>query len=65
MRCFAICYQALHIVAETPYDLSLHLIVDAAFWIGKTAAWRQRDGKANLDVAGPGTIKLAVLQIPA
>ncbi len=34
-------------------------------WIGKTAAWRQRDGKAHLDVAGPGTIKLAVLQIPA
>ena len=36
----------------------------AAFWIGKTAGWRQSDGKVNLDVAGTGTIKFAVLRIP-
>ncbi len=37
----------------------------AAFWIGRTAGWRQSDGKVNLDVAGSGTIKLAILRIPA
>jgi hypothetical protein len=36
----------------------------AAFWIGKTAGWRQSDGKANLDVAGTGTIRFAILRIP-
>jgi hypothetical protein len=35
------------------------------FWIGKTAGWRQSDGKVNLDVAGTGTIKHAILRIPA
>jgi hypothetical protein len=37
----------------------------AAFWIGRTAGWRQSDGKVNLDVSGSGTIKLAILRIPA
>ena len=36
----------------------------AAFWIGKTAGWRQSDGKVNLDVAGTGTIGFAVIRIP-
>jgi hypothetical protein len=36
----------------------------AAFWIGKTTGWRQSDGKVHLDVAGPGTIRFAILRIP-
>lgn len=36
----------------------------AAFWAGKTAGWRQSDGKLWLSVAGTGTIKFAILRIP-
>jgi len=36
----------------------------ATFWIGRTTGWRQSDGKVNLDVAGTGTIKFAILRIP-
>jgi hypothetical protein len=37
----------------------------AAFWIGKTAGWRQSAGSVNLNVAGTGTIKFATLRIAA
>jgi hypothetical protein len=46
----------------TTYSLSAGEF--AAFWVGKTAGWRQSDGTAHLDVAGPGSIKFAILRIP-
>lgn len=36
----------------------------AAFWAGKSIGWRQADGKVWMSVAGPGTIKIAILRIP-
>lgn len=36
----------------------------AAFWVGRTAGWRQGDGTVYLNASATGTIKFAILRIP-